>query len=134
MMIAAGLCALLIPQTAHAYIGPGAGIALLGSFFAVFAAALSAFFFVLFSNLLGMIPIDAFIGITGKPLHIGGTSTGNIYVTSALALSTMVLVVFNGLRFSGMAYVAHFCPGPLWLAPLSPALRASEPTKGRRSP
>ena len=33
--------------TLEAYIGPGAGIALLGSFFAVFAAALSAFFFVL---------------------------------------------------------------------------------------
>ena len=33
--------------TQHAYIGPGAGIALLGSFFAVFSAFLSAFFFVL---------------------------------------------------------------------------------------
>ena len=33
--------------TAWAYIGPGAGIALLGSFFAVFSAVLSAVFFVL---------------------------------------------------------------------------------------
>ena len=31
----------------HAYIGPGAGIALLGSFLAVFSAFLSAFFFVI---------------------------------------------------------------------------------------
>ena len=34
-------------ETSHAYIGPGAGIALLGSFFAVFSAFLSAVFFVL---------------------------------------------------------------------------------------
>ncbi len=37
-----------VPSSAqHAYIGPGAGIALLGSFFAIFSAFLSAFFFVL---------------------------------------------------------------------------------------
>jgi predicted AlkP superfamily phosphohydrolase/phosphomutase len=36
------------PDSTHqAYIGPGAGIALLGSFFAVFSAFLSAFFFIL---------------------------------------------------------------------------------------
>ncbi len=28
------------------------------------------------------------------------------------------MIVVNGLRIGGMAYVAHFCPGPLWLAPL----------------
>ena len=44
---AAGLVLEPTGVTLEAYIGPGAGIALLGSFFAVFAAALSAFFFVL---------------------------------------------------------------------------------------
>jgi predicted AlkP superfamily phosphohydrolase/phosphomutase len=38
----ASLVALLFPDPVHAYIGPGAGFALAGSFFAVFAAFLSA--------------------------------------------------------------------------------------------
>jgi predicted AlkP superfamily phosphohydrolase/phosphomutase len=38
---------LLIPSAAQAYIGPGAGFALAGSFFAVFAAAFSAFVLIL---------------------------------------------------------------------------------------
>ncbi len=48
-----GAASLLVPLEPsdsphyHAYIGPGAGIALLGSFFAVFSAFLSAFFFLL---------------------------------------------------------------------------------------
>lgn len=78
----------------------------------------TAFFFVLFSNLLGMIPIDAVFGLSGRSLHLGGASTGNIYVTGTLACCTLAMVVFNGLRFGGSAYLAHFCPGPMWLAPL----------------
>ena len=78
----------------------------------------TAFFFVLVSNLLGLIPIDAFIGLGGRASHIGGTSTGNIFITGALAVCTMFMIVYNGLRLSGTAYLAHFCPGPMWLAPL----------------
>ena len=48
----------------------------------------------------------------------GGSATGNIWVTASLALCTMAMVVINGLRLGGMHYIAHFCPGPLWLAPL----------------
>jgi F-type H+-transporting ATPase subunit a len=51
-------------------------------------------------------------------MHLGGTATGNIWVTATLALVTMVMMVINGLRLGGKAYLAHFCPGPLWLAPL----------------
>jgi F-type H+-transporting ATPase subunit a len=50
--------------------------------------------------------------------HIGGTATGNIWVTATLALMTMGMMVVNGLRLGGKHYLAHFCPGPLWLAPL----------------
>ncbi len=79
----------------------------------------SVFFFILFCNLLGMIPIDAFLGLfMAHPPHIGGTPTGNIKVTGTLAVFTMILMVFNGLRLGGKHYLAHFCPGPLWLAPL----------------
>ena len=42
LLLLAALLVLLIPSQAHAYIGPGAGFALAGSFLAVFAALLSA--------------------------------------------------------------------------------------------
>jgi len=74
------------------------------------------FFFILTINLLGMLPIAALAGLGGA--HIGGTATGNIWVTATLAIVTMVMMVANGFRLGGKAYVAHFCPGPLWLAPL----------------
>lgn len=76
----------------------------------------SIFFFVLACNLLGLLPIAAITPLFGA--HIGGTATGNIWVTATLALLTFVLMVFNGLRLGGMHYLAHFCPGPLWLAPI----------------
>lgn len=74
----------------------------------------SAFFFVLTVNLLGLLPIPAVANVFH--LHLGGTATGNVWVTATLALLTGVLMVFNGLRYGGKDYLAHFCPGPLWLA------------------
>ena len=77
----------------------------------------SAFFFVLTMNLLGLLPLGTLSGAL-TPLHIGGTPTGNIWVTATLAIITMILMVVNGLRYGGKAYLAHFCPGPVWMAPL----------------
>jgi F-type H+-transporting ATPase subunit a len=74
------------------------------------------FFFVLASNLLGLIPLSTVTPLVG--LHIGGTATGNIWVTGTLALITFVMFVFNGFRLAGWDYVKHFAPGPIWLAPL----------------
>ena len=83
----------------------------------------TVFFFVLTLNLLGMLPLGAIspwlgskLGIEG--LHIGGTATANIWVAGSLALVTLLVVVFNGLRIGKMDYIKHFCPGPLWMAPL----------------
>lgn len=76
----------------------------------------SVFFFVLAINLLGLLPIAAISPLFGT--HIGGTGTANIFVTTTLALITMMMMVVNGLRLGGKHYLAHFCPGPLWLAPL----------------
>src|SRR6516162_9020617 len=42
LLILTSLVALVFPDPVHAYIGPGAGFALAGSFFAVFAAFCSA--------------------------------------------------------------------------------------------
>jgi len=79
----------------------------------------SVFFFILFCNLLGMVPFDAVLGLfMHHPPHIGGTATGNIWVTATMALFTLLMMVVNGLRLGGTHYLAHFCPGPLWLAPL----------------
>ncbi len=79
----------------------------------------SVFFFILFCNLLGLLPLDAVLGLfMSHPPHIGGTATGNIYVTATLAVFTLIMMVVNGLRLGGMHYLAHFCPGPMWMAPL----------------
>jgi len=76
----------------------------------------SVFFFVLTINILGLLPIPVISNLFG--IHLGGTATGNIWVTATLALITMGMMVINGLRLGGTAYLAHFCPGPLWLAPV----------------
>jgi F-type H+-transporting ATPase subunit a len=76
----------------------------------------SVFFFVLTVNVLGLLPIPVISKLFGT--HLGGTATGNIWTTATLALVTMIMMVFNGLRLGGKSYLAHFCPGPLWLAPL----------------
>jgi len=83
----------------------------------------SAFFYVLFCNLLGLLPLEALTrplmrSFFGFEHGIGGAATGNIYVTFTLAACTLVMIVGNGLRIGGKDFIAHFCPGPLWLAPL----------------
>ena len=76
----------------------------------------SAVFFLLTVNLLGLLPIASLSAFGG--LHLGGTASANIWFTATMAVLTLLLMVGNGLRFGGMAYIKHFCPGPLWLAPL----------------
>jgi F-type H+-transporting ATPase subunit a len=76
----------------------------------------SVFFFVLTINILGLLPIPAVSNLFGT--HLGGTATGNIWMTATLAIITMFMMVINGFRIGGKSYLAHFCPGPLWLAPL----------------
>jgi F-type H+-transporting ATPase subunit a len=76
----------------------------------------SVFFFVLTINILGLLPIPSLSSLFGT--HLGGTATGNIWVTATLAMVTMAMMVVNGLRLGGKAYLAHFCPGPIWMAPL----------------
>lgn len=78
----------------------------------------TAFFFVLTLNLLGLIPLASLNPYLPGGLYLGGTATGNIWVTGTLAFMTLALMVFNGLRFGGTAYLAHFSPGPLWMAPI----------------
>ncbi len=76
----------------------------------------TVFFFILTVNILGLLPIAPLGGLAGT--HIGGTATGNIWVTATLAILSLGMMVANGLRLGGRHYLAHFSPGPLWLAPL----------------
>lgn len=76
----------------------------------------SIFFFIFACNILGMVPLSDLFSAEVFHHQIGGTATGNLYVTGALAFCTLVMVVYNGLRFHGMAYVKHFFMGPWYLA------------------
>ncbi len=84
----------------------------------------TAFFYILVVNLLGLLPIEpltrgAVQSIYPEAHHgIGGSATGNIWVTGTLAACTLVMIVFNGLRYNGLAYLRHFFQGPVFIAPL----------------
>jgi F-type H+-transporting ATPase subunit a len=74
----------------------------------------SAFFFILFMNLEGLLPFPAWRGFPGI-----STATGNISVTVVLALFTFALTQIAGMRAQGaIGYWAHLVPGgvpkPLW--------------------
>jgi F-type H+-transporting ATPase subunit a len=77
----------------------------------------SAFFFILFMNLTGLLPIPA---IAGKFPGVS-TATGNLGVTMVLALFTFVITQIAGMRAQGVVgYWAHLVPAgvPKWLFPI----------------
>lgn len=53
---------------------------------------LSVFFFILFANLLGLIPY-------------GSTATGNISVTATMAILTLIVTELSGMRAQGIGYL-----------------------------
>ncbi len=56
------------------------------------------FFFILFCNLLGQLPIAEIVTlITKKPSHLGGTATGSPITTGALAICAFLFIHFNGI-------------------------------------
>jgi F-type H+-transporting ATPase subunit a len=77
----------------------------------------SVFFFIFACNILGMIPLADWLYFIKHDNHpvIGGTSTGNIFVTGTLAVCTLVMIVANGLRYHGLNYLKHFFMGPFYL-------------------
>jgi F-type H+-transporting ATPase subunit a len=72
----------------------------------------SAFFFVLTCNVLGLIPLADWTRWLGGGHVLGGTATANIYVTATLAVCSLFMIVFNGLRLHGFSYIRHFFVGP----------------------
>lgn len=59
----------------------------------------TVFFFVLFCNVLGMIPMAEIIGLAshGSLKHLWGTATAGISITAALALTAFVVVHISGI-------------------------------------
>lgn len=86
----------------------------------------SVFFFILLNNLVGLVPLMDVQHIIGKlgwnNAHwavVGGTATGNIAVTAALAIIAFVIIQINGVRQNGLAgYLKHYTAGTpmaLWI-------------------
>ena len=61
----------------------------------------TVFFFILICNLLGMLPLSAIFNLLSKGKHPdwGGTATGNIYVTGALAAVMFVVIHCSGIYY-----------------------------------
>ena len=84
----------------------------------------TAFFYILIVNLLGLLPLEPVTrGLVrnvfpGAHHGIGGSATGNIWVTGTLAGCTLIMIVGNGLRHNGLSYIKHFFQGPVYIAPL----------------
>ena len=70
---------------------------------------MTLFFFILFANLLGLIPY-------------GATATGNISVTATLAIITLIVVEIAGMRAQGLGYLNTIFYWnndlPMWLRPV----------------
>jgi len=88
---------------------------------------MTLFFFVLFQNLFGLIPILDIIHLTfghDATTWLGGTATSNIMVTGALALLSFILIELHGFRELGFkGWLLHNCggliPGPVYLYPIA---------------
>jgi F-type H+-transporting ATPase subunit a len=74
------------------------------------------FFFILFNNLLGMLPLEAITTpLLGAPHAIGGAAMANIYVTGMLAAISFVVIQVSGVRANGLKkYLSHFLGGAPW--------------------
>lgn len=88
---------------------------------------LTVFFFILINNLIGLVPLMDFQHLLGGMFfndphmaYIGGTATGNIAITGALALIAFIVIQVNGIRSSGIGgWAKHFLGGAPWyIAPI----------------
>lgn len=83
----------------------------------------TVFFFVLFCNLLGLVPIGPIAAlVTGdaQASHIAGTATSNLNVTGSLALISFVAIIGVGVHEQGLKYFGHFAPVPFKPWPMIP--------------
>ena len=86
---------------------------------------MTLFFFILFQNIFGLIPVLDILHVAGvdEP-WIGGTATANIMVTGALALLSFFVIEIHGFREQGVKgwFIHNFgglVPGPIYLLPVA---------------
>ena len=74
----------------------------------------TVFFFILFANLLGLIPIGYILQLITGDTHLshwGGSATGNLSLNVMLAICSFIAVLFIGIRETGLkTFLAHFNP------------------------
>lgn len=74
----------------------------------------TVFFFILFANLLGLVPFGYILKLlTGNDhlAHVGGSATGNLSLNVMLAICSFVAVLYIGIRETGLkTFLAHFNP------------------------
>lgn len=124
-LVAAGLCLLIFPRLARAYASDGPEPPRpRGVIMNLFEALMqfirdevarpvlkhrtdrfmpflwTLFFFILFCNLLGLVPLADIIQLLtlGKVRHVGGTATGNIAITGGLALCAFLMIHVSAVR------------------------------------
>jgi F-type H+-transporting ATPase subunit a len=72
------------------------------------------FFFILFSNVMGLIPIGSLLySATGDShlSHWGGTATGNLSLNVVLAIGSFIAILYIGIKETGAkAFFSHFNP------------------------
>jgi F-type H+-transporting ATPase subunit a len=92
-----------------------------------FPFLMTVFFFVLFNNLLGLVPLLDIQHLIGKLgwgdghwAIVGGTATGNLAVTAGLAFIAFVVIQVHGFRELGfVGWCKHLTAGAPWfVAPL----------------
>jgi F-type H+-transporting ATPase subunit a len=91
---------------------------------------LSLFFFILFNNLFGLLPILDIIHLThldaafGHKTPVGGTATANLMITGTLALVSFLMIEAHAFREQGVkGWLIHnfggLVPGPIFLLPVA---------------
>lgn len=74
----------------------------------------TVFFFILFANILGIVPFGYMLQmLTGDThfSHWGGSATGNLALTGVLALTSLFAIVFIGIRETSVKdFLNHFNP------------------------
>lgn len=72
------------------------------------------FFFILFSNVLGLVPFGYILSlVTGNDhlSHWGGTATSNLSLNVVLAIGSFIAIVGIGIREAGLGhFLGHFNP------------------------
>lgn len=84
----------------------------------------TAFFFVLFNNLFGLIPIIDLLHLVHLPAVVGGTATSNLAITAGLAFVAFIVIQIHGFRDNGVkGWILHnfggLVPGPIALLPIA---------------